>query len=89
MRDFITCPDKSGWQLKDKYKPMKNYLFPVFATTGFLIVYLTALFTNLNTGIILFMFSISPVVMIWMVYRVLTADTDSSYTFEERWYEDQ
>lgn len=68
---------------------MKNYLFPVFATTGFLIIYLTVIFVNLNTALILFLFSISPIPMIWMVYSVLTADTDSAYTFEERWYEDQ
>ncbi|HSI77301.1 MAG TPA: hypothetical protein VK957_15485 [Lunatimonas sp.] len=68
---------------------MKNYLFPVFATTGFLIIYLTVLFINLNTGLILFLFSISPIAMIWMVYSVLTADADSAYTFEDRWYEDQ
>lgn len=68
---------------------MKNYLFPVFVTTGFLIVYLTVILVNLNTALILFLFSISPIPMIWMVYNVLTADTDSAYTFEERWYEDQ
>lgn len=68
---------------------MKDYLFPVFVTTGFLIVYLTVLFVNLNTGLILFLFSVSPIPMLWMVYKVLTADADSEYTFEERWYEDQ
>lgn len=68
---------------------MKDYLFPVFATTGFLIIYLTVLFLNLNTALILFLFSVSPIPMIWMVYRVLTADADSRFTFEERWYEDQ
>jgi hypothetical protein len=68
---------------------MKDYLFPVFVTTGFLIIYLTVLFTNLHTGLILFLFSVSPIPMLWMVYKVLTADADSKHTFDERWYEDK
>nr|MBI1230156.1 hypothetical protein [Cytophagales bacterium] len=68
---------------------MKDFLFPVLAATGFLVVYMTSIFVDLNTGIILFLFSISPIVVLWMVYRVLTADVDSKHTFEERWYEDR
>lgn len=67
---------------------MNSYLFPVYAVTGFLLVYLTAIFVNLNTAIVLFMFSTSPILVGWMVYRVLKADVTSSHTFEEKWYED-
>lgn len=68
---------------------MKSYLFPVFLTTGFLLVYIMVILAQLNTAIILFMFSISPALILWMVYRVLTAHVRSRYTFEEKWYEDQ
>jgi hypothetical protein len=68
---------------------MKNYLFPVYLVTGVLIFYVTAIQVNLYTPLILFIFSISPVLVIWMVYRVLTADVEVTSTFEEKWYEDQ
>jgi hypothetical protein len=68
---------------------MKNYLFPVYLVTGVLIFYVTAIHVNLNTSIILFIFSISPALVIWMVYKVLTADVEVTSTFEEKWYEDQ
>lgn len=68
---------------------MKNYLFPVYLVTAFLIIYVTAIQANLNTALILFLFSISPLPVIWMVYKVLTADVKVESTFEEKWYEDQ
>lgn len=68
--------------------PMKNFLFPVYLVTAFLIVYVTAIQANLSTALILFMFSISPLPILWMVYRVLTADVEVTSTFEEKWYED-
>jgi hypothetical protein len=67
---------------------MKNFLFPVYLVTGFLLVYVTSVQVNLSTGLILFMFSISPVMVLWMVYKVLTADVEVKHTFEEKWYED-
>jgi len=68
---------------------MKNYLFPVYLVTAVLIVYVTAIQVNLNTSLILFVFSISPILILWMVYRVLTAEVEVTSTFEEKWYEDQ
>jgi hypothetical protein len=67
---------------------MKNYLFPVYLVTSFLIIYVTAIQVNLNTGIILFFFSLSPLPVLWMVYKVLTADVEVTSTFEEKWYDD-
>lgn len=57
--------------------------------TAFLIIYVTAIQANLNTRLILFMFSVSPIPIIWMVYKVLTADVEVNSTFDEKWYEDQ
>jgi hypothetical protein len=67
---------------------MKNYLFPVYLVTAFLLVYVTAIQANLNTAVILFLFSISPLPVIWMVYKVLTADVEVNSTFDDKWYED-
>lgn len=68
---------------------MNNPVIPVLIVTGFLLVYIVSFGLDLNLSIILFMFSISPVLIIWMVYRVLTSSETSSYTFQERFYEDQ
>ncbi|EOZ92090.1 hypothetical protein A33Q_4183 [Indibacter alkaliphilus LW1] len=67
---------------------MKDYLFPVYLTTAFLIIFITAIFADINTGIVMFMFSISPAAVIWMVYKVLTADVEVNDTFEDKWYQD-
>ncbi|PRY89599.1 hypothetical protein [Mongoliibacter ruber] len=68
---------------------MKDYLFPVYLATAFLIVFVTAIHAGINTAIILFMFSISPAIVIWMVYKVLTADVEVDDTFDDKWYQDQ
>lgn len=68
---------------------MKNYLFPVYLVTAVLTVYVTAILVNLATSLILFVFSFSPALVLWMVYKVLTADVEVTSTFEEKWYEDQ
>lgn len=68
---------------------MNSYLFPVYTTTAVLLVYVTAILVGLNAAIIMFIFSVSPVCVIWMVYRVLTAKVEVKATFDEKWYEDQ
>ncbi|NHE56746.1 hypothetical protein [Cyclobacterium plantarum] len=68
---------------------MDNPLVPVSLVTGFLLIYVVAVAVNLNTALILFLFSISPVLMIWMVVKVLKAAFESTHTFDEKWYEDQ
>jgi hypothetical protein len=57
--------------------------------TGFLLVYIVAIHVNLYLPLILFLFSISPLLLIWMVYKVLTADVEVKNTFDDKWYEDQ
>jgi hypothetical protein len=68
---------------------MDNPIIPVLIVTGFLLVYIVALGLDLSLSVILFMFSISPLLIIWMVYKVLTSSETSAYTFQERFYEDQ
>lgn len=68
---------------------MDNPLVPVSLVTGFLLIYVVAVAVNLNTALILLMFSVSPVLMIWMVVKVLKAVFEPTHTFDEKWYEDQ
>ncbi len=67
---------------------MKNYLFPVTVVTGYLLVYVVSIGLELHTRLILFMFSMSPALILWMAYKVLKANVLVEHTFEERWYED-
>lgn len=68
---------------------MKNYLTSVGLVTGFLILFVTAIQFELSMSLIWLMFLISPVLVIWMVYSVLTAPVEIKETFEEQWYQDR
>ncbi|HLT07442.1 MAG TPA: hypothetical protein VK014_07935 [Cyclobacteriaceae bacterium] len=67
---------------------MEKYLIPVLAVTGYLLVYIISIGMNLQVGFILFMFSLSPILILWMVYKVLRANIIVNHTFEEKWYDD-
>lgn len=68
---------------------MKNYLTSVGLVTGFLIVFVTAIQFELSMSLIWLMFIISPALVIWMVYSVLTAPIEIKETFDEQWYQDK
>ncbi|WP_194774257.1 hypothetical protein [Pararhodonellum marinum] len=68
---------------------MKNYALPVAWVTGFLLIFVTLTQLQANTALILFLFSISPILVIWMVYKVLVADVTVDKTFDEQWYCDR
>lgn len=68
---------------------MKNYLTSVGLVTGFLIVFVTAIQFELSMSLIWLMFLISPALVIWMVYSVLTAPIEIKETFDEQWYQDK
>jgi hypothetical protein len=68
---------------------MKNYLTSVGLVTGFLILFVTAIQFELSMSLIWLMFLVSPALMIWMVYSVLTAPVEIKETFEEQWYQDR
>jgi hypothetical protein len=66
--------------------PIKNI---VLGTTLFLIAYVVlASIPSVPVRLIIGMFSLSPFLIIYMVWRVLTAGESSLETFEESFYED-
>ncbi len=67
---------------------MKNLKLPVFTATAFLCTYAFIGFFESLESLFFFMFSISPIVVIWMVVRILKDGVLSSYTFDEKLYED-
>lgn len=71
---------------QERMDPIKNI---VYGTTLFLISYVVlASFPAVPDRLIIGMFSLSPFLIIYMVWRVLTAGEASSETFEEAFYED-
>ena len=68
--------------------PMKNIQFPVIAVTIFAVIYNVLPFFETGDWLIMLLFSISPIAVIWMAYRILKYGIASKYTFEEKFYED-
>ena len=67
-------------------EPVKNI---VIGTTLYLIIYtILSTFQQVPEQLIIGMFSLSPFIVIYMVWRVLTAGVPSDLTFEEAFYED-
>jgi membrane protein implicated in regulation of membrane protease activity len=71
---------------------MNKEIFPVLVATFYLLVYTILAVLNIQIPLVFIMFSLSPIVVIWMVYRVLTADVGPIRELEENehWgYQDQ
>ncbi len=68
---------------------MKNYLTSVGIVTGILIVFVTLIRINIAHILIWGIFLASPILIVWMVWRVLIAPVDIKETFEEHWYQDR
>ncbi len=55
----------------------------------FAVVYHAAPFIGLPDGVIIGMFILSPFLVVYMAYVILKYGKPSTYTFDERWYEDR
>lgn len=62
---------------------MSKELFPVFVATLYLLVYTLLAVFNIQIPLVFLLFSFSPVIVIWMVYKVLTADVGPIRELEE------
>jgi hypothetical protein len=67
---------------------MRPILFPVIAATVYLFVYSYLAFTETWVWLVIWMFVLSPMVVIWMVYKVLKNGIPSTRTFDEYFYDD-
>lgn len=67
---------------------MEKIRTPLLVATFYLLVYTLSAALPIHLAIPLALFSLSPVVVIWMVYRVLKDGEASELTFEEAFYED-
>jgi hypothetical protein len=67
---------------------MEKIKLPIIIATIYLAIYVVTASYDTTTRLTIFLFSLSPLPVIWMVWRVLHDGTPSPYTFEERFYED-
>lgn len=67
---------------------MEKIKTPILLSTLYVFVYLAACELDESLRLPVFLFSLSPLPVIWMVYRVLRDGTPSAFTFKERFYDD-
>ena len=67
---------------------MKSAWLPVGIVTIFLLVYVFIAAAGYSYLLITGLFSISPILVVWMVIRVLKSPYNSGKTFNEHFYED-
>ncbi len=69
---------------------MKSIKNVVIFTTIYFCLYVTLVsIPQVPFHIVLGLFSISPFLIIYLVFRVLTGGSDSGHTFQEQFYEDR
>lgn len=67
---------------------MKTAMFPVILVTIILVVYVVFAASGFSYFLTALLFTISPFLVIWMVFRVLKSPYNSSKTFNDHFYED-
>lgn len=67
---------------------MHKIKFPIIFVTGFIIVYNALFFFSISKWVLFFLFSIAPIALIWMVYKILKFGKPSQYSWDEYFYED-
>lgn len=66
---------------------MDKLIFPLSLVTFLLFFYIVAIAFNFPYPLIAAIFSISPIAVIWMVYKVLKDGEHTGKTFEKHFYE--
>jgi hypothetical protein len=67
---------------------MEKIKTPILLTTLYVFIYLMVCELDTTARWAIMLFSLSPLPVIWMVYRVLRDGTPSEYTFKEKFYDD-
>ena len=67
---------------------MEKIRLPIIFTTIYVIVYLLTIGIDPTLRWAIILFSLSPIPVLWMVWRVLRDGVPSPFTFKEKFYED-
>jgi len=78
----------SSMRCNKKLHIMEKIKWPILLATGYLLLYTATAQLEAAIQWTILLFSLSPLPVIWMVWRVLRDGTPSNFTFKERFYED-
>lgn len=67
---------------------MKKDIFSVYVTSLVLVLYAIIAYTELSYRLVFLLFTLSPVLILWMVYAVLKSPDEPTRTFEDYFYMD-
>jgi hypothetical protein len=67
---------------------MEKIKTPIFLTTLYVFIYLMVCELDPTARWAIMLFSLSPLPVLWMVYRVLRDGTPSEFSFKEKFYDD-
>ena len=67
---------------------MERIKSPIYFSTLFLVVYVIVSHAESVANISLIMFSISPIVVLWLAYKILRDGRPSGQTFKQKFYDD-
>ncbi|MEO6733115.1 MAG: hypothetical protein ABIN01_17960 [Ferruginibacter sp.] len=67
---------------------MQKIKWPIIIVSTYMLVYQFSYYIGLPIGIVVLLFVVSPLAVIWMVYKILKDGTPSKRSFHEYFYED-
>jgi uncharacterized membrane protein YqjE len=67
---------------------MQKIKWPIAIVTIYLIIYQSAALLGFPDNTIAVMYVVSPLLVLWMVYKILKDGTPSDRTFDEYFYDD-
>jgi hypothetical protein len=67
---------------------MEKIKYPVLLVTAFAFLYQFTPFLGASEKLIFALFLLSPLVVIWLVYKVLKDGKPSRFTWDEKFYDD-
>ena len=71
-----------------RYLNMEKIKMPIAITTAYVILYVSTIHLDDSLRLPILLFSLSPIPVFWMVWRVLRDGTPSPFTFKEKFYDD-
>lgn len=67
---------------------MQKIKWPLIVVTAYLVFYQSASFFNFSANTIIALYISSPILLLWMVYKILKDGVPSQRSFDDYFYDD-
>ena len=67
---------------------MRKDIFAVYLTSTVLVIYAVVTYSEFSYRLVFVLFTLSPVLILWMVYSVLKSPDEPTRTFDDYFYMD-